>query len=441
MKSKIRISKSETILKSKILNSKLFEFRASCLGFPQQSCGQAAIITVIFLLIIMLSLLAGVSGLAFKEAKAAEKNFRSRVAFFTAEAGVDDAVYRLMRGKNASSSFLISLNGSVSTTTVTDVLGTKQIVSSGEFLESFRFLSSTLISGEGASFFYGAQVGDGGLIMDNNSRVEGNVFSNGSVDGDSGAVITGSITVAGSGKGIEDISVEGNAFVDECEDADINGTLYTNNEESCSFGSIQSLGTPPNSIPLPITAEEIQEWKDEAQASGVTNENIKLDGSDTATLGPRKIVGNLDVENSAILTLSGNLWVTGNVTVKNDAQVKLSSSFGGGSGIIIADGTISLENNSISSGSGSAGSYLMYLSTNIGNSVLTVKNDANADIVYTSAGGIVVENNSDIKEVTGYRVEVKNNAVLTYESGLQNINFVSGPSGGWSISEWKEVIQ
>ena len=416
-------------------------FQFSIFNFQKQKRGQAAITAVIFLLIIMLSVFSAVSGFALKEARGAENNFRSRTAFFTAEAGVDDAVYRLVRGKSVPSSFSISLNGSVSTTTVSDVLGTKQVASSGEFLESFRFLNSILISGEGASFFYGAQVGDGGLVMDNNSRVEGNVFSNGSVDGDSGAVVTGSISVASSGNGIEGVQVQGNVFADECEDVEVDGVLHTNENDNCSYGSTQSLGVPPDPIPLPITTEDIQNWKTDAQAGGTTNVNIKLDGSDTATLGPRKIVGNLEVENSAILTLSGNLWITGNVIVKNSAQVKLSSSFGGGSGIIIADGTISLENNSISSGSGSAGSYLMYLSTNIGNSALNVKNDAKADIVYTSAGGIVVENNSDLKEVTGHRVQVKNNAILTYESGLANVNFVSGPSGGWTISEWKEVIQ
>ena len=121
-------------------------FQFSTFNIQKQERGQAAITTVIFLLIIMLSVFSAVSGFAFKEAKVAEKNFRSRVAFFTAEAGVDDAVYRLKRGKSVSSSFSISLNGSISTTTVSDVLGTKQVVSSGEFLESFRFLRSILFS-------------------------------------------------------------------------------------------------------------------------------------------------------------------------------------------------------------------------------------------------------------------------------------------------------
>ena len=83
----------------------------------------------------------------------------------------------------------------------------------------------------------------------------------------------------------------------------------------------------------------------------------------------------------------------------------------------------------------------MYLSTKTGDSALNVKNDANVDIVYTSAGEVVIENNTNLKEVTGYKVHIKNNSILTYESGLTNVNFFSGPSGGWSIVEWKEVIQ
>jgi len=155
--------------------------------------GQAAITAVIFLLFILLSILGAISNLALKEAKSAERGFRGRTAFFSAEAGVEDAVYRLKRGKNVTSSFSFSLNGSTVSTTVSNIIGGKEIKSNSEFLENFKSLYSKVVSGEGADFFYGAQIGDGGLVMDNNSKVEGNVFSNGDTEGDLGAVVTGNV--------------------------------------------------------------------------------------------------------------------------------------------------------------------------------------------------------------------------------------------------------
>ena len=59
--------------------------------------------------------------------------------------------------------------------------------------------------------------------------------------------------------------------------------------------------------------------------------------------------------------------------------------------------------------------------------------------MYASNGTIDVSNNGTAKALTGYNVNLNNNAVITYDSGLANANFVSGPSGSWSIYSWKEV--
>jgi len=295
------------------------------------------------------------------------------------------------------------------------------------------------LSGTDPFFFFGAHVGEGGLIMDNTSKVIGNVFSNGDIIGDPGAVITDTATVADSGSILRNIEVQGDAHVDECESADIAVTLHNNTNTGCTFGSYVSLGTPPDPVPLPITTEQIQEWKDEAEAGGVISGDFVLAATNTATLGPQKIEGNLTVQDQAQLTLAGTLWVTGNVSVKNKAQVRLDPSFGIGSSLMVTDGIIVLENESASQGSGSEGSYLMYLSTNTGSSALQVKDSATVDIVYTSVGGVSIENTADIKEVTGYQVHLKNSAEVTFESGLSSATFVSGSEGGWELMSWKEV--
>ena len=43
------------------------------------------------------------------------------------------------------------------------------------------------------------------------------------------------------------------------------------------------------------------------------------------------------------------------------------------------------------------------------------------------------------KEATAYGITMDNNATITYESGLADMTFSSGPGGGYDISAWKEI--
>lgn len=361
-------------------------------------------------------------------------------AYYGAEAGVEDALLRAKSSLIWSNPGTLGVLGAQVTTTVTDVGSIKTIVAEGNDSSRIRKAQAVYqLSGTTPQFFYGAHAGTGGLQMDNNSQIVGNVFSNADIAGDPGATVTDTATVAGSGGALADVSVQGNAFADSCSDAGITGTLHANTNNACSFGTLVSLGTSPLQVPLPITSSEIQAWKNAAEAGGTISGNYELGGSDTASLGPQKIVGNLEVSNSAVLTLTGNLWVTGNVKVQNSGRVRLDASFGAASGVIVADGIITLQNNSVSEGSGTQGSYLMYLSTNTGNPAVDAKNNIIADILYASAGWIVVENNLELHEVTGYGVHVKNNSIITYESGLTSTTFSSGPGASWELVSWKEV--
>jgi Tfp pilus assembly protein PilX len=360
-------------------------------------------------------------------------------AYWAGEAGLEDALFRIKNSLAWTSPISLIVGEGVVGTTITDEGTTKTVVAEGNDSSRVRKVEAVYRQGIAPQFFYGAHVGEAGLVMDNNSKVIGNVFVNGDIQGDSGAIVTETITVAGSGSELKDITVEGDAYVDACQDAEIQGTLHTNDNDDCDFGALATLGTPPDLIPLPITIDQIQEWKDAAEAGGVIMGNYKLDRSNTAFLGPRKIVGDLMVEDKAVLTLTGTLWVTGKVDVKNEANVRLDASYGAASGVLVADGLITLQNNSVSSGSGTQGSYLMYLSTSMGNPAVNTKNNAIADIIYASAGWIAVENNDELREVTGYGIHLKNNATVTYEAGLLNASFTSGPGIGWELSSWQEV--
>ena len=107
---------------------------------------------------------------------------------------------------------------------------------------------------------------------------------------------------------------------------------------------------------------------------------------------------------------------------------------------------IELQNSAQFQNSGTEGSYILILSQNNsaenggGEKAIILKNSANGDVlVYAGHGEIELQSSVDLKEVTAYRIRIKNSAQIIYESGLANILFTSGPSGGYSISDWKEI--
>lgn len=192
---------------------------------------------------------------------------------------------------------------------------------------------------------------------------------------------------------------------------------------------------PPQ--PLSISDGVLQDFRNQAAAGGVVgDQNI----SGTASLGPTKINGDLNVNGGATLTVTGTLWVTGQFQTSNNATVRLSSAYGTNSGMIIADNTVELSNNVILSGSGQSGSYIMVVAAKNATTseVLDISNNVAGAIFYAPHGRIHFNNNAGAKEASGYGLDLDNNATVTYESGLQNINFTSGPGGTWKIKSWGE---
>lgn len=403
--------------------------------------GFATLYFVLLSLFLVVSVASSAFVLVVSQQRGGRNTQDSLQAFWATEAGVEDALLRLKEGMSFTSPVSFDVGEGVAVTAITEPEpGISLVETQGDDATRVRKVRALFgLTGTTPAFFYGAHIGGGGLQMDNLSKVIGNVFSNGNIVVTSGkAEITETATVAGVGGSMSRVTSK-HAFANSCTGADIKQELHANNKGNCTYGSYIVLGTPPDPIPLPITDETMQQWKNDATAGGVLTGNYELDGSDAVSLGPKKIAGNLEVEGSAVLTLSGTLWVTGNVNVKNSARVKLASSYGAMSGVIIADGVITLENNSISEGSGNPNSYLIYLSTNSSNPALVIKNNAIADILYTSQGWLEVQNNAQLVEVTGYGVHLMNNAIIQYETGLQEARFTSGPGAGWELSSWQEV--
>ena len=161
-------------------------------------------------------------------------------------------------------------------------------------------------------------------------------------------------------------------------------------------------------------------------------------GWQNATLGPKKIVGNLTVSGGGILTVTGNMWVTGNLVLDGNGIIKLASSYGVNDAVIVVDGTVTISGGGHATGSGTTGSYLMFYTTSYSTSAASVNGGAGAVIVYAPNGTISISGGASLKEATGYKINIDGGSSITYESGLTNNNFSSGPSGSWSINSWGE---
>ena len=267
--------------------------------------------------------------------------------------------------------------------------------------------------------------------------------------------ITGDLnikTYLGAGPGvISNISSIGiNAYANTITGSNITGTAYcqtgSGNNKACNTSQ-----PDPAPLAMPISQGNIDQWKSDAAAGGTITGNCPGASGCSNSMGPKKIVGNLTI-NSTTQTLTGVLYVTGNILLSNNATLRCASSFGANSCVILADGWIEASNNATFAGSGQAGSYALVISTIAGcnggsspsctpdNSAgIDIDNNTTGGVFFTSASMISMGNNATVKSITGYKLDLQNNATIQYEQGVANANFSSGPSGGWNVKSWNEV--
>ncbi len=246
--------------------------------------------------------------------------------------------------------------------------------------------------------------------------------------------------LGGNTTSISGITVNGNASAQSLSNCSVGGNAYYQSISSCSVGGTSY----PNSTPqspgsMPISDAQIADWETTAASGGAITGPYSI--SNSQSLGPKKISGNLTINNGGSLTLTGPIWVDGNISLSNNATVSVASSLGSAGAVIIADsstnpstdGTITLSNNVIINGNGSAGSYPMLLSTNTGAHAISLGNNGGSVILYASKGTISLNNNAGANEITGYGLSIGNNATVTYVNGLQNATFSNGPGGSWTV--------
>lgn len=409
---------------------------------PYSQKGFVVIAITFFVLLAMILIALGMSMLVFYRQRIATNMVKSTQSYYAAEAGLEDALMLLANSPQmASTSYALAVGGTTANVTIpTMVGGSRTLGSQGDAAGRQRKLEAVYsVDSEGIAFHYGVHVGEGGLAMSNGSKVEGNVFSNGNITGS--GTITNNAVVATNGNKLQGPKVQGNVLAYSCFTSVVEGSLtyVSGGSNTCSVaGSTSTQSDQISPQPLPITQSQIDSWKSDAAAGGVTNGNVTIANNQTQTLGPQKIVGNLTISNNATLKMTGTVHVVGNIVVSNNAKIQLDASYGSLGGVIIADGQITPSNNSSFAGSGQTGSYLLVLSTSSSGSAISISNNATGAIFYANNGTVVLSNNVTVKELVAYKISMSNNSIVKYESGLANLSFTSGPSGSWRVLSWEE---
>lgn len=431
----------------------------------KSSKGFAALFITILVLVVLFGIAISIAVLTFGEQKISSNIIKSSQAYYAAEAGIEDALLRLSRRMDWSSPYSLNVDGNLSNIEISDIIGgTVTITSKGNAGNRIRKVEAIYaIDATTISFHYGAHVGRGGMIMEPNSKVIGNVFSNGSVgcpDPLGIAFVTNSLIVARNGQKIERLEIGDpdpatpidEARVHTCVDCLIHGILsYVSGGSAIGCVADVEVKTLPFEIEvreLPVSDVQIQDWKDDASCNNdpacISVGDYIIPGGTVEILGPLKIVGNLSIGNNAILKMTGTIHVTGNITINQNAIIELEPSYYSSlSGVMIADGKIGVENNAVIQGSGLPGSYTMLLSTDSSldesDPAIYIRNSAEGAIFYTTVGIMRLRNNMKIREATGYKIYLDNNAEIEYETGLEDVNFTSGPGGSWKAVSWREI--
>lgn len=405
--------------------------------------GYVVLIITFFVLIIILSVALAMGSLIAYEQKIATNVVKSTQSYYAAESGIEDALLILRKNPQISTaSYDLNVNGANANVNIPFVVGgARTIASQGNNSGIVRNIQTVYsIDSQGVSFYYGIEVGAGGLVMNNGSRVKGNVFSAGNITGS--GTIDNNAVVSGNGNSIQGVHIKGDALAYSClspATVDGNLTYVTGGSHTCTVHGTTSVQSQEIAQqPLPISQSQIDVWKNEAAAPPPIEGDVTLSNNETRSLGPVKITGSLSFGNKSILILTGTIYVQGNITLGNNDTIKLDNSYGSLGGVVISDGIINTGTGNTFSGSGQEGSYLLLLSTNTSDSAISLSNNSTGAAFYTTAGGIQLPNNVSVLEVTGYKLTLGNNAEIQSSSGVVNIFFSSGPAGGWKVTDWSE---
>ena len=372
------IKKHNLKQKTKDSNSKVFSSGES---------GQAVLIAVVLSVTVSTLILFALSLPISDQIRNAGDYLSSRQALINSESLNDEVLYRLNNNKNIPSVLNLSIVGDSSFSIVADWdSNTKQVLSNSTYRDFTRKIEAIFIANRTVIFDFGVWIASGGLRMENSSHIDGNVFSMGTILKMGSSYISGIVS------------------------------------------------TSTTSINLPISDEDINNWKAQASSGKVINGDLILNNKSTTTVSALKITHNLSLRNAGSLTLNGPLYVMGNLDMDNSSRIQLDPSYAGKSETIVVDGTITLANSTYLGGSGQNGSTIILATQNTSGCssvnctsdtpAIRLSNSAEASaILLAPHGAVYLSNSASTKSVLANYLYMQNSAEIVYDPLIVNTNF------------------
>lgn len=356
-----------------------------------------------------------------------------------ADAGINYAINKINSDSSWTGVGETALgNGSFEVTTSAIGGGSKLITAIGYIPNKAHQIAKQTIRvraglGDGVSIFYAVQAGDQGASFGNTSKIFGNLYSNGNVIGGSGSEATGTVIVAGTSS-LSALIVDQDAYAHTLQNCTIGGKAYYSTISNCTVSGQKFPGSS-DQLPadFPISNDQITQWENDAAVGGIQS-GISLGNGASLTIGPKKINGTLTAGNTFTMTITGTVYITGNLTLGNGATIKLGSSYGGLSGILIVGGKISTGNTTSFLGSGATGSSILIIGlSGTGDNDVNLSNGINGGVFFVPNGTLEAGNTIQANAIMARKIDTGNGAQISYQTGLASTNFSSGPSAGWSI--------
>ena len=445
-----------------------------------EKTGAALLLFLILFTVASTSLLIAITQSIYSDVVAYNTLQHSKQSFLLADTFTEEQMYRYISGQIPNNITTISLFDAEATSTITfnGVDVQFRFETDAESSDHHRSSRGVLQVGSGASFNFGVQTGNGGFSMSNTATINGNLFSNGSILGQGNSIVRGDVISAGPSGLIDGIHATGSAWANtigdngtpntaliegdahyqtiDLSDVTVNGTLYSGWPDE-----------PQTDMPIPddvVDAHKASTTAAIAAGDGTliastspecaTTGEYEVDTS-TSFTGPTKIECDFRLDKSStVLTLEDTLWVEGSISFTSGPTVEADPATSTDSILIIADNEANRSTDSqVVVGQGttfvaasSPKSYIVLLSMNDdyenggSETAIDMGQSSSGDVlIYAGSGLVELGNKIDLKEVTGYRIVMGNNTTIDYESGLLNLNFSSGPGGGFEVYSWNET--
>jgi len=375
--------------------------------------GVIALSTTMIVLFIGITLVLSLVFVFLNRIEIARNIGLSEQAYLTAESGIEDALLRFLdpaKTEAGAFPYILTVGTSSASIDKNTVVNTTTFSVVGDASNRDRSLDTQIAPvSTGSSFSYAAQIGDDGLEMHSEATVNGNVYSNGNITG------TGSDTI-------------------------INGDATAVGTVSSPDPTVTGITTESASS-LPMPAFDEQGWKNEANINNDPINNDVTYSSGTNNLGPRKIDGNLSLDNEARLVVQGPIHVTGNLNMNSDSILELDDSFGSNGTVIVVDGDITFNSKSkVEATSANPKGYILFVSMSTSSNAIQLNSDAILEAgIYSVNGGIVINSKGDVVSIAGKGVRLNSSAQINFDLGFINYTYSpSGGSGSYDIISWEE---